>query len=68
LADPEPDRPGEHLWVMFAIYRVNPAAWNGEDVLLDEENLATAGQIGCYVCEQPYEKRLTYRRCPGRPT
>ena len=38
-----------------------------DPLLFDAESLlATA--IGCYVCEQPWDSRLTRRRCPGEPS
>lgn len=65
----EPERPGEHVWIVTAVYRVTPAqieALEAHTEHLDAENLAMVA-IGCFVCERPYEKRLTFRRCSGEP-
>jgi hypothetical protein len=65
----EPARPGEHVWMVTAVYRVTPetiAALEAHEASLDAENLALV-LTGCFVCEQPYAKRLTYRVCPGEP-
>lgn len=60
---PEYDpRSGNHLWTAMVIYAVNPEA---EMPILDKENLLGFPMIGCYYCEQPYERRLLKRRCPG---
>jgi hypothetical protein len=67
----EPAAPGEHVWVATAAYRLDAKATlaaheSGEQQHLDMENLA-AFAIGCFVCEQPFSKRLFYRRCTGEP-
>jgi len=63
----EPDRPGEHVWIVTVAYRVTAETLTGPaEAYLDQESFA-AMQAGCYVCEQPFEKRLTHRRCPGEP-
>lgn len=59
----------EHAWMALAVYRLSAEtlrAQAGDQLHLDRENLATI-EIGCYVCEQPYSERLSYRRCPGEP-
>ena len=64
-----PEREGEHVWMVTAVYRVSAAdidALERHEEHLDAENLAMV-LTGCFVCEQAYEKRLTYRRCPGEP-
>lgn len=63
-----PDR-GEHVWVAVAAFRVSVQALRGstaDRVHLDRENLATV-TVGCYVCEQVWAERLSYRTCPGEP-
>lgn len=63
------DRPGEHVWVAMAVYRMSAdtlRAAAGDQLHFDRENLATI-EIGCFVCEQPYAERMSYRRCPGEP-
>lgn len=64
-----PDRPGEHVWVAVAAFRVSPESLRGttaDQIYLDRENLATI-TVGCYVCEQPWAERIGYRGCPGEP-
>jgi hypothetical protein len=64
-----PEREGEHVWIVTAVYRVSPAqveALEAHTEHLDAENLAMV-MTGCFFCEQPYSKRLTFRRCPGEP-
>ena len=56
---------GEHLWIVAPTYRVDPTSPN-PPVLDHEILLFVAGPV-CFWCEQPYEKRLTYRRCKGEP-
>lgn len=58
-----PTRPGEHVWVAVAAFRVTEESIrSGEPQHLDRENLATI-DIGCFQCEQPYSERLSYRKC-----
>jgi hypothetical protein len=60
---------GEHVWVAIAAYRVQPETLRGsegDEIHLDMENLASV-DVGCYVCEQPWAERLSYRKCPGEP-
>lgn len=57
----------EHVWIAAAIYRLSPDRLRDSELNLDRENLATV-EVGCWVCEQPYEDRLSYRKCPGEPT
>lgn len=63
----EPSRPGEHVWIVNATYVVPVETLRGSGSnILDGENLAMITK-GCYICEQPYSERLSYRRCPGEP-
>lgn len=63
----DPDR-REHLWITTAVYRVDAAKIEArESLIMDNSNLLLAGQVGCYHCERGYEKRLTFRPCPGDP-
>jgi len=64
----EPEH-GEHVWIAAAVYRVSLANLRGhsaDQIHLDRENLA-AIEVGCYVCEQAWSERLSYRKCPGEP-
>ena len=64
-----PTRLGEHVWVAVAAFRVQPETLRGkagDQVHLDAENLASV-DTGCYVCEQPWSERISYRGCPGEP-
>ena len=67
----DPDRPGEHVWIAAAAFRLQPEtlrrASGVDQVNLDRENLASVS-VGCYVCEEPWSERLSYRRCPGDPS
>lgn len=58
-------RPGEHMWVVVAAWRVtDPASPRFE---LDTENLLSVDGPGCFVCEEQYTPRIAYRRCKGEP-
>jgi hypothetical protein len=64
-------RPGEHVWILAVSYRISPEnlrrGMDGlEPVMMDTENIAFV-TAGCFVCEVAYEKRLTFRKCPGEP-
>ncbi len=64
-----PHRPGEHVWVAMAVFRVSADNLRGgaaDSIHLDRENLATI-QVGCYVCEQPWSVPVSVRGCPGHP-
>ena len=64
LLDPQH---GEHVWAVVAVFRVSAETLrSGEHAHLDAESLAQTTVV-CFVCEQPYEERLTYRKCPGEP-
>ena len=59
----------EHVWIATAIYRMAPTTLRGAtggQLNLDIENFV-AVEVGCWVCEQPYSDRLSYRKCPGEP-
>jgi hypothetical protein len=60
----------EHVWIATVAYRLSPetcrAAENGDQLNLDKENLAVI-EVGCFVCEQPWSTRLSYRKCTGEP-
>jgi hypothetical protein len=55
-------RQGEHLWVVLAMYRVDPTA---DQFLLDTENLLSIEGTGCFWCEQKWTAELTARSCTG---
>lgn len=59
-------RSGAHLWVMAAMFQVNPdKTRSGEVGFLDRENLVLITGPGCFYCEQVYRPRVAHRRCPG---
>jgi len=59
-----PDRePGKHLWVMLAMFRVQPAL--GDRFDLDRENLLTIEGPGCYWCEHPWSEDVAAKPCGG---
>ena len=67
----EPPRPGEHVWLATVAFRITPeqarASQDGaSQVHLDMENIAAIGVI-CFICEEPFTQRLSYRRCKGEP-
>jgi hypothetical protein len=55
----------EHLWTATAMWLVPNPEREGQ-LLLDKESLLVAPVIGCYVCEEPYSRRLMQRRCTGK--
>lgn len=58
---------GTHVWVATALYLVSGETLDSPDkLLLDRENLAQI-LVGCFACEQAFDKRLLKRRCPGEP-
>jgi hypothetical protein len=62
------DKPGEHLWVVLAAWRVaDPrAVRNGQGpILLDAETLVSLNGCGCFKCEEPFSNRLARRPCRG---
>jgi hypothetical protein len=62
---------GEHVWITIAVYRMSVeqmrAAGRGQQTHLDMENIAQVSTC-CFVCEQAYSDRLSYRKCPGEPS
>ena len=69
LQDPGP---GEHLWISVLSFRMSDqmarAMAEGQDagqLILDHESILTPPAPGCYKCEQPFSKRLYYRKCTG---
>src|SRR5690606_26977142 len=64
----QPDRPGEHVWVLMATYRVSTEYLTSGDgpMYIDAENLALA-EIGCWVCATHWNDRQDDRVCPGNP-
>lgn len=72
--DREPTDPGkgEHLWTATVAYRMSDqvmrAMANGQDpgdVHMDQENMLCAPGLGCYKCEEPFSRRLYFRKCTG---
>ncbi len=61
------DRPGEHLWIMTAAWRVRDpeSVRDGELSLLDTENIVAFAGTGCFKCERPYSRQMAKRPCPG---
>lgn len=65
-----PPKPGEHFWVMTAVWGIaDPAtAFDpGVQKHLDLENLITIEGPGCFICEDVYTAELAARPCPGEP-
>lgn len=66
-----PKRPGDHVWVTVVVFvssadKLRKAYANTEQVLLDAENIASVA-TGCYVCEESFSDRLSFRECKGEP-
>lgn len=67
---PDPG-PGKHLWNTLVAFHVSDdmmrqlAAGDVPALLLDHENILTVEGPGCYKCEEPFSKRLYYRKCTG---
>lgn len=68
----EQKRPGEHVWITIATWRVSGedllAANKGKETTMmwDAENLADFS-VGCFICEEQFSERLYHRKCPGEP-
>ena len=60
--------PGEHLWAMFMMHKVNnlDLLFAGE-WLADQESLILTTSPGCFICEQTYSKEVAATPCPGQP-
>lgn len=59
-----------HLWQAIAMYSISDNALknlNKEALHLDVENMMGLPMIGCFVCEQPFNSKMIYGRCPGEP-
>ena len=60
-------RAGNHLWLMFAAYKVDPATWQPDvSPTLDSTSLVSLAGPGCFYCEQHYTQ-AKHSRCKGRP-
>jgi hypothetical protein len=61
-------RSGNHLWLMHAAFKVDPATWSkhGPSPRLDSHALVALAGPGCFYCEQPYQL-VKHSRCKGRP-
>jgi hypothetical protein len=62
----------EHVWVTCVAFvhtaETIRAGMRGEkQVNMDMENIASISH-GCFVCEEEWNERLSYRKCPGEPT
>jgi hypothetical protein len=53
---------GKHLWVVLAMFQVEPA---NSRYYLDGENLLTVEGVGCCWCERPWSEKLAEERCNG---
>lgn len=61
---------GEHLWTILVQYGLTKEeaarASEGVDHFLDLPHLLAVTQIGCYICEQTYD-RVATKKCRGHP-
>lgn len=62
-----PDFDGKHLWMVIAMWKVDPVKMNaGDQVLMDQENLLQVMPVACcFWCEQTWSWPLNGKRCPG---
>jgi hypothetical protein len=57
--------PGQHLWAVIAIHRVNPVM--PQPWVMSADNLLTAEGPGCFFCNQKYSPDAAAQPCPGEP-
>lgn len=64
--------PGEHLWMFSVAFRMSDETARvlaegkqPETIIFDHENVLTAPGPGCYKCEEPFTRRLYFRKCTG---
>ena len=64
----EQAREGEHVWIAAAAFRLSEDSLKDSTgrIHMDKENLASIA-VGCLICEQQFEQRLFFRKCPGEP-
>lgn len=61
-------RSGNHFWLTYAGYAVDPSTWaHGEQAVLSEETLVMLSGPACWYCNAPYDRRHPTRRCKGKP-
>lgn len=53
-------KPGEHLWVVLAAFRVKP---DSPQMQLDAENILTIGGPGCFWCEEKWTPEIGAEPC-----
>ena len=58
------DKPGEHLWVVGALWAAADPERPGP-ALLDAENLLEFAGPGCFKCEREYSRKLAKMPCTG---
>ncbi len=70
--EPEDPGPGQHLWSFVVAFRMSDEVarqlaheQSPEGVLLDHENILMSPGPGCFKCEEPFNKRLYFRKCTG---
>jgi hypothetical protein len=56
---------GGHMWIATVGYDVTVPLVRG--AILDADSLIIPPQVGCFICEQPYERGLEITACPGEP-
>jgi hypothetical protein len=71
----DPSAPGEHVWIISAVFTTTAEAIErqqedpaNEMILMDREALALVAGPGCWVCEEPYTPELAAKPCPGDPS
>jgi hypothetical protein len=61
----ERTRAKQHLWIANVAWLVTPPLV--DQTSLDMENLLSAPVIGCFICEDAYDRGRENTRCPGDP-
>jgi len=59
-----------HLWVATTAYKLSDEAVDNmttTEINLDLENMLMSPAIGCFICEEPFTRRLRHRKCAGEP-
>ncbi len=60
-------KPGEHVWMVLMMHRVNPDTWFDGEQHIDMESLMNIHGPGCYLCEAVYSAEVAAAPCPGQP-
>lgn len=65
-----------HLWLLMVTYKVPDGFLDAQDglgradapeAILDPDVMLGSPALMCYLCEQPYNRSLRFRKCAGEP-